>query len=60
MCFCPDKNDLAQHMAGNETVATPVLESQTKADVLKILFICIYFRGTKSRLQGHTYAHKAS
>ncbi len=39
MCFCPDKNDHAQHMAGSKTVATPVLEAQTKAEVLKIL-IC--------------------
>jgi hypothetical protein len=38
MCFCPDKNDLAQHLAGSKTVATPVLEAQAKADVLKILF----------------------
>jgi hypothetical protein len=39
MCFCPDKNDLAQHMAGSKTVATPILEAQTKADVLKILIL---------------------
>jgi hypothetical protein len=39
MCFCPDKNGLAQHKAGSKTVATPVFEAQTKADVLKIL-IC--------------------
>ncbi len=26
MCFCPDKNYLAQHIAGGKTVATPVLE----------------------------------
>jgi len=38
MCFCPDKNDLAQHLAGSKTVATPVLEAQTKADVIKISF----------------------
>jgi hypothetical protein len=36
MCFCPDKNDLAQHMAGNKTVATLVLEAQIKADVWKL------------------------
>ena len=36
MCFCTDKNDLAQHMAGGKTIATPVLEVQTMADVSKI------------------------
>jgi hypothetical protein len=36
MCFCPDKNDLAQLVAGNKTVATPVLETQTNEDVLKL------------------------
>ena len=30
MCFCPDKNYLAQHIAGSQTVATPVLEFEQK------------------------------
>ncbi len=38
MCFCPDKNDLAQLVAGNKTVATPVLKASTKADIFKIIF----------------------
>jgi hypothetical protein len=38
MCFCPDKNDLAQHMAGSKTVATPVLKAQANVKSANSVF----------------------
>jgi len=41
MCFCPDKNDLSQHMSGNKTVATLVLEEKSIENIrqFKEIFI---------------------
>ena len=41
MCFCPDKNDLAQAMAGSKAVATPVLEEKSIENIgqFKEIFI---------------------